>query len=206
LKFPSAPSGATTPSSVLLHFVRDGSAEDADGRCIGQTDLQLSAIGRSEIRILSRHLPAPPFRFISSDLDRARQTANLLTSAQVTSEPRLREMHFGEWEGKTWARIEEEEPGDGTPFAEYWPSIRPPGGECFEDVIARVRAWLDSLPRNVGDFIVVAHSGSIRAAATILLGLPASRAFALALDHGSLSTFELSPHGASLIRWNASGL
>ncbi len=196
---------ATAATPLRLHFVRNGSATDAAGRCIGQTDLELSKEGRRECRALARHLPIPSATCISSDLRRAHDTATMLTDAFVIEEPRLREMHFGEWEGKTWSELEEEV---GTPpmeWSEQWTTIRPPGGESFDDVVVRVKDWLAALPRDGGDYLVVAHAGSIRAAAALLLDLPLSRVFSLALDHGHVSTFELSPRGPQLIRWNSSG-
>ncbi len=191
---------------MRLHFVRDGSAAGSEGRCIGQTDLRLSVEGRRECRILLRNLPVLHIRYISSDLQRARATATMLTASAVMTEPRLREMHYGDWDGKSWAELELEQPTEPDEWSDRWATIRPPGGESFADVVVRVGSWLDSLPRDGGDFMVVAHAGSIRAAAVILLGISPSRAFSLALDHATVSTFELSPRGASLIRWNASGL
>ena len=72
-------------------------------------------------------------------------------------------------------------------------------------MVARVSSWLAALPRDGGDYLVVAHAGSIRAVAVLLLEIPPSRAFSLALDHARVSIFELSPRSASLIQWNSSG-
>ncbi|MDZ7629897.1 MAG: histidine phosphatase family protein [Gemmatimonadaceae bacterium] len=191
--------------ALRLHFVRHGSATDAAGRCIGQTDLELSKEGRRECRALARHLPIPATTCISSDLRRAHDTATILTEAFVIEEPRLREMHFGEWEGKTWSQLEDEVGTSPLEWSERWTTIRPPGGESFDDVVVRVREWLAALPRDGGDYLVVAHAGSIRAAAAVLLDMPLPRVFSLALDHCHVSTVELSPRGATLIRWNCAG-
>lgn len=190
---------------LRLHFIRDGSAARAEGRCIGQTNLRLSAVGRKESLALARRLALPHATFISSDLDRARATANLLTLSPVISEPRLREMHFGDWEGRYWADLDVSEGVYAGEYSDAWTAIRTPGGESFDDVVARVTEWLEALPRRGGDYLVVGHAGSIRAAAVVLLGIPASRAFSLALDHAYVSTFELTAQGASLIRWNSPG-
>ncbi len=188
-----------------LHFVRDGRAFGGEGRCIGHTDLQLSASGRRACRQLAYAMPEMDARLISSDLRRAQATAVLLSTAPITTEPRLREMHFGDWDGRSWAELDLESPSDPDAWSEDWPSIRAPGGESFDDVVRRVSAWLATLPRDAGDYLVVAHAGSIRAAAVALLGISPSRAFSLALEHATVSTFELSNRGASLIRWNSSG-
>jgi broad specificity phosphatase PhoE len=162
--------------------------------------------GRRECLALARQLRLPNVTLISSDLDRARASATLLTASPVITEPRLREMHFGDWEGKYWAELEREDGDFDGEWSDEWTTIRAPGGESFDDVIERVAAWLDALPLTGGDFLVVAHAGSIRAAAVVLLGIPPARAFSLTVDHAHVSTFELSSHGAALIRWNSSGL
>ncbi len=192
-------------AALRLHLVRAGSAIDAENRCIGQTDLPLSKAGMRESRLLVRQLRLTNATVISSDLRRARHTAEMLTGDHIIEEPRLREMHFGEWEGATWAELEEQVGAPPLRESATWTTIRPPGGESFADVVARVSSWLAALPRDGGDYLVVAHAGSIRAVAVLLLEIPPSRAFSLALDHARVSIFELSPRSASLIQWNSSG-
>lgn len=126
-----------------------------------------------------------------------------LTSGRVTVDARLREMYFGSWEGRTWAELEEQ---DGPALQEWmqdWTTFRAPGGESFADVVLRVASWLTDLPRDGVDHVVVAHAGSIRAAAVVLLDLPPSRTFSLAVDHAHVSTFSLSANSATLLRWNS---
>lgn len=192
-------------NTLRLHFVRAGSARDAEGRCIGQTDLPLSKAGMRECRALSRQIRLPKATVICSDLQRARTTASMLTDASVIEESRLREMHFGEWEGVTWSELERQTGAAPLERPDAWTTIRPPGGECFADVIGRVTSWLDALPSDGGDYLVVAHAGTIRAVAVVLLQIPPVRAFSLSVDHVRVSSFEILPRGASLIRWNSTG-
>ncbi|MBC7840660.1 MAG: histidine phosphatase family protein, partial [Gemmatimonadaceae bacterium] len=93
-------------TSTRLHFVRDGRAFGSDGRCIGHTDLHLSAAGRRACRLLAYAMPEMDVRLISSDLRRAQATAQLLSTAAISTEPRLREMHFGDWDGRSWAELD----------------------------------------------------------------------------------------------------
>jgi len=189
--------------ALTLHFVRHGKAQDMDGFCIGHTDRALTDQGRDEIESLARRLDVQDIACISSDLVRASASAERLTMGHVTTEPRLREMHFGTWEGRTWAELEAT---DGPGVQEWmadWTNVRAPGGESFADVIVRVRSWLDSLARDDTRLLVVAHAGSIRAAAVVLLDLPPARSFLLQIDHAQVCTFVLSSHGASLRTWNS---
>lgn len=153
--------------------------------------------------MLSRTLPTKRVHYISSDLQRAQATASMLTASPVLTEPRLRDMHFGEWDGKLWSELGPVDDAESDPWPDRWTSIRAPGGESFDDVVVRVREWLASLPRDGGEYLVVAHIWSIRAAAAVLLGIDAARAVGLVVDHAGVCTFELSHCGASLIRWNS---
>lgn len=86
-------------------------------------------------------------------------------------EPRLRELHFGDWEGVRW---------DDLPRAslDAWSrdvaGHAPPGGESFVALIARVRAALDGLRV---PHVVVTHAGVVRAALH-LAGMPQAEAAA----------------------------
>jgi alpha-ribazole phosphatase len=189
--------------ALTVHFVRHARATDVEGRCIGHTDRELSLAGLAECATLASSCVVRDMRCISSDLRRAQATAAQLTTATVALEPRLREMSFGDWEDRTWAELEE---NDGTRLSAWmqnWTAVRAPNGESFADVVLRTREWLATLPRDGSDLLVVAHAGSIRAAAVALLDVPESRAFSYAVDHVHVSTFTLSTHGATLLRWNS---
>lgn len=196
---------------MILHLVRHARSDGADNRCIGHTDLPLSRSSSDD----ARHTAArwqlgaiAGLQCISSDLDRACETATLLTApdTQRQTDPRLREMNFGEWDGREWDDIERTDGAGLQSWMADWTTVRAPGGESFGDVIKRVSNLLDELPRDGdGTTLIVAHAGSIRAACIALLGVPAMRAFSLAVDHLHLHSFSLTADSSTLIRWNASG-
>jgi broad specificity phosphatase PhoE len=194
---------------MIVHFVRHARAEGVDGRCIGHTDVPLSAAGRDDARATGIRWDLAAggvLRCLSSDLIRAKETAALLLpSSGHTHDARLREMDFGTWDGRTWADLETTDATRLQRWMADWTTERAPDGESFADVIARVRSLIDALPRHTDDnTLIVAHAGSIRAAAVVLLDLPPQRAFSLAVDHLHLTSFSLSATSATLTRWNAS--
>ena len=76
------------------------------GRLQGLTDTALSAAGEAAARRWRLPVPADRWRRLASPLGRARRTAELIRpAAAVTVESRLREMSFGEWEGRTLADL-----------------------------------------------------------------------------------------------------
>jgi probable phosphoglycerate mutase len=91
-------------------FVRHGETPwNAERRLQGHQDIPLNALGLGQAvaaaRYLAvRHAQTPFAALVSSDLQRARQTADAIGEAlglTVQAEPGLRERHYGEFEGKT---------------------------------------------------------------------------------------------------------
>jgi broad specificity phosphatase PhoE len=111
-------------------------------------DISLSDAGRRQADALSRRLAGVRFdRVISSPLFRAQETAEILArrAVRVEPDPRLKEMDYGAWEGKTYEQIER---SDGATRREW--ELAPdrlacPGGESGNDVALRVRTFLDDL-------------------------------------------------------------
>jgi broad specificity phosphatase PhoE len=92
---------------TLLYIVRHGQTDwNVEKRMQGQTDIPLNDTGREEARKLSDHLKGEIFDAIySSDLKRATETASLITLCKPKTDVRLRERHFGHWEGKLQAEL-----------------------------------------------------------------------------------------------------
>jgi broad specificity phosphatase PhoE len=160
---------------VQLVFVRHGeTAWNAARRFQGQSDVPLSLRGQAQAAALARALCNVPFTHAySSDLIRALETARAIVAGRdlpIVTDVRLREFDFGEWEGLTWNEI-----------VVRWPELErrlptqarlyePIGGETFEHVVARVRAFLDELLDNsaVKYALVATHAGALHAAMEVL--------------------------------------
>jgi broad specificity phosphatase PhoE len=82
----------------------------------------------------------------------------------------LREIHFGEWEGKTLAWLEEHDP-HGVAQRRLDPvTFRPPGGESFADVAVRLRAFIARFDFAV-PALIVGHRGTLAVLERLLRGL-----------------------------------
>ncbi len=110
-------------------------------------DISLSDAGRRQAEALGRRLAGVRFeRRISSPLFRAQETAAILARGlSVETDPRLKEMDYGAWEGLTYGQIDER----GRSTRREW-ELAPdrlacPGGESGNDVGLRVRSFLEDL-------------------------------------------------------------
>jgi broad specificity phosphatase PhoE len=155
--------------AVTIVLIRHGrTAWNAQGRMQGRADVPLSPGGRAEV--LAWRLPTAwaEARWLSSPLRRATETAALLTDRPVAPEPRLIEMDWGAWEGRTLAGLRAEMPEGMAANEAQGLDFRPPGGESPREV----RARLASLFADFADDLVVCatHKGVIRAALSLATG------------------------------------
>jgi 2,3-bisphosphoglycerate-dependent phosphoglycerate mutase len=149
---------------------------NAEGRWQGWADPPLSSVGEQQSREAAALLAGEePFRLVvSSDLMRARRTAELIAealevSAPVAIEPGLRELDVGQWTGCTFDQIEDRWPGAVARFGRGEIGL-PPGGEARADFDARVVAAsrrIAAAAESCGGvrLLVVAHGGVVRAMA-----------------------------------------
>lgn len=143
---------------------------------------------------------------LSSPLLRARHTAEA-AARRPELEPELAECRFGEWEGRTFAQLQQEDPERLTEWLRD-PQCAPPGGESLAGFAARVAAWLSSVAaRDKGTTVAFTHGGVVKAAVLAALGAPLNAFWQLAV--APLSITELVRHdtGWTLERlnWTTSG-
>lgn len=154
-----------------LLLVRHGeTAWNKERRLQGQEDIPLSQRGLEQARALAPVVrPFAPATVISSDLARARQTAEALGYADCRSDVRLREADLGAWVGISATELM------ATRAADYlaWRAgtLTPEGAESFEVLVDRVRPALREIVAAPGPVLIVSHGGVVRAALAILLDL-----------------------------------
>jgi broad specificity phosphatase PhoE len=143
---------------ILL--VRHGqSIWNADGRWQGQADPPLTELGERQAVAAAASVGVVDAIY-ASDLERAQRTAELVAEqlgADVALDPRFRERHAGDWQGRTRAEIDEQWPG-------YLESGRRPDGyEPDAEVLERVLAALAAIgATHDGDVLVITHGGVLR--------------------------------------------
>ena len=110
-------------------------------------DISLNDAGRRQAQALAGRLTAVPFdRVISSPLFRAQETAEILArGGPIETDPRLKEMDYGAWEGLTYAQIDATQAVARREWELAPDRLSCPGGESGNEVAERVRAFLGDL-------------------------------------------------------------
>jgi len=162
------------PDLPKIYLCRHGQTEwNAQGRIQGQRDIALNALGRAQAKRNGRYLrnvlgsEAPGYRYVASPLDRACETMRIIRTEiglepdGFETDPRLVELHFGDWQGSTLEEIGLRdrrllEARD----ADKWHYV--PSGmsaESYERLASRVAPVFEALREPT---IAVAHGGIAR--------------------------------------------
>jgi broad specificity phosphatase PhoE len=130
-----------------LLLTRHGNAAPPEVMLGGQLDPALTEAGRQEAEALAARLDGVRIdRIISSPMARALETAQVIARGRpIEIDDRLREQHYGSWEGLTGKEVEARDPELRGRWEADPATTRAPGGECGNDVAARVRAFLVDL-------------------------------------------------------------
>lgn len=153
---------------MRLLVVRHGAtANNAEGRFTGQTDMPMSPLGLRQAEAVADALAGERFDLIvASDLSRAQMTAEAImrrAESPFLIDPDLREIAMGAWEGHTFGGVMRK-------FPEAWERWRvtpeqsaPPGGESVAELRDRaVRALARCLvAHSSGRVLWVTHGGLI---------------------------------------------
>ena len=156
----------------------------------GWTDVPADLSDVASIERLSAFLPHDAL-VISSDLLRARSTADAIVGNRVRlpDAGSLRELDFGDWEGKSVEEVSRTHPDESRRFWENPTSNGPPGGEHWTDFESRVSAFVDQCAsdhegRNI---VAVAHFGTILTQVNRASNLGGSSPFSRRVDNLSVT-------------------
>lgn len=194
--------GASTMPRPLLYYVRHGLTDwNQQGRLQGRRDIALNKQGRTQAQrcgeilrdLFAREGRAPAdYGYVSSPLLRARTTMSILRTALALApddyqlDARLAEISFGDWEGLTYKDVLKREANVVEQRERNKWLFRPPGGETYEEVAARVGAWYASLDK---DTVVTAHGGTARALIAFLDVAAPDQAVHHSIDQGVVYVF-----------------
>lgn len=160
---------------MLIELLRHGETALA-GSLRGSLDDALTAAGWQQMRQACQ-VPGAWQRIVSSPLQRCAAFAcelGLSLGLPVSLEPGLRELHFGEWEGRYPADLMREHADS---LAAFWRDpygFTPPGGEPVAAFERRVLVSIEGLAqRHAGEqLLLITHGGVMRLLLARVQGLP----------------------------------
>lgn len=182
---------------TFLWLIRHAPVDGVKGT-IHAADAPADLGDRTQLDALRQRLPRDAASYASP----SRRTVD--TARVLGLEPALvsefSEQDFGDWTGR---RHDDLAASGGDAYAQFWidpAHKKPPGGESFEDQVARVRLGLTRI--GVGSAALVVHSGTIRAALCIALDLTPEAALRFVIDSLSLTRLDRLASGWRVVSVN----
>lgn len=195
--------------ATRLILVRHGeTAMTQQGRYSGRGDVPLSDEGQAQamaaggrVAGISRDVAA----VVTSPLGRCVRTAEIIAAelggVDVTVLGDLIECDFGDWEGLTFAEVQERWPAEMAAWLDS-PSVAPPGGESFDVVAARARSAVATVLRSYAGSVVVlvSHVSPIKLILRDALAAGDDFLHRLFLDAAGVSMMDVWPDGGIAVR------
>ncbi|MDB1087799.1 bifunctional RNase H/acid phosphatase [Streptomyces sp. ACA25] len=173
----------------------------------GGNDPELSGTGHRQAEAVGEALAARGTvqAIVSSPLKRCRQTAETVAARlnlDVRLEEGLRETDFGDWEGLTFAEVQERYPDDLHHWLTSAKAEPTGGGESFASVARRVAVTRDRLlARYAGrTVLLVSHVTPVKSLLRLALAAPPEAMFRMELAAASLSAVAYWADGNASVR------
>ena len=192
---------------LYRHELCSGKGFIGGGSDVGLTDEGKDrAVNKAEIlKIL------PVSRVYASPLKRCVETLNPylnLSSVPVVYDNRLKEINFGDWEGRSYRELERHFP---VRLKDWYKSLDtgPPGGESLEDLENRVMEfWEERLLSGFAEeeassderlILIVTHGGPIRTILSRIAGGGIENHWSFTVDRGNFCLIEIYNDGITSI-------
>ena len=172
---------------MRLYIIRHTPVSVPGGTCYGSSDVALTADWPEHLERIRDKLPLAEIdadNLYSSPLRRCATLAKRLGPAPRFDD-RLKEMDYGEWEGRPWADIDIDQ-------RDAWladlSGYRTPNGESLGDVYERAsRCITEIAARDHESAFVVTHGALIRCLIAYGMGLALNNAGRMQIDYGGVS-------------------
>ena len=182
---------------VRLDFLRHGETEQGGG-LRGSLDDQLTAAGWQQM-IATTAVASGWQRIVSSPLRRCAHFAERLADERglpIEYNDNLRELHFGDWEGKHPSELMLDQADE---LGRFWAdpyAYTPPGAEPMRDFAARIDTALQTLHLAYAGqrILVVSHAGVMRLLIARARGLAPADLLQVVVGYAELVGLEFDPH------------
>ena len=192
---------------LILYFLRHGQTELSrdDAFCGSGLDPELTPEGLQMAQAFANAYRTTEWRAIySSSLRRAITTAQPLCEAigaTLNKRPELNEIGYGQWEGLTKEKVEQQYHDDYIKWLADPAWHAPTDGELAVAIARRGMQLIEEIKEQVdsGNVLVVSHKATIRIMLCALLGIDVGRfRYRLVCPVGSVSMVEFTAEGPLL--------
>lgn len=192
--------------SLTLYFLRHGQTEfSRNNAYCGAIDSELTPEGLEMAKAFADAYSSTPWKAVfCSPMKRTVATAKPLCAA-IGMQPELRdglkEINYGQWEGKTPEEINRDYHDDYIRWSADPAWNAPTGGEMAVTIAGRAMQVIEEIRQlyHSGDVLIVAHKATIRIILCSLLGIDVGRfRYRWGCPVSSLSIVEFTSHGPLL--------
>ncbi|WP_019616725.1 alpha-ribazole phosphatase family protein [Psychromonas ossibalaenae] len=200
--------------SLNIYLVRHTQPLVKNAACYGRLDLPLADCYQHHLDKISDYFKELPISFIySSPLLRCSKLAEDLGNkrdpvVKPVLSAQLKEINFGDWEGKSWSDIPQSE-------IECWNLNRlhyqfPRGETPYQFHLRVIKAWKKIVSDAQTDLtaeqsiVIVAHAGVIRSILSDFLSIPFELSVKLQIDMGSISLLSFQGETSTCVFVNKS--
>ncbi|MDM1553136.1 MULTISPECIES: histidine phosphatase family protein [Chryseobacterium] len=163
-----------------IHLIRHTAVDNPENLCYGFAEMPLRKEHLQDFDSLN--LDQDFDLMVSSPAQRCCLLAEHFKLNYSTDE-RLREMNFGNWELKKWTEIPVEEIN---PWYKDFIHVKASGGENLLEMQSRVLNFWNELviKKDVEKVLIIAHAGVIRLILQSVLQFPLENMFTIQIDYG----------------------
>jgi len=181
-----------------LYLTRHGEVV-SHGMYNGQTDVDITSRAIQQMERLRDLLGDKKLRAVySSDLQRTRKGAEIISRPHGLKPqvfPEFREVHFGRWQGLSYAQVMERYPTDIPRWLSNVETFRIPEGESMGEVRERAIPKLGELieSHRGEEIVLVCHGALNRVILADALHLPLDHLLRIEQDYGCLNVIDYTP-------------
>jgi alpha-ribazole phosphatase len=174
---------------VEIYLIRHIEPSFEKGICYGQLDVPIPNNYKEQHKGIMAKLPKVYDAVFSSPLIRCKLLAEQI-STNVIFDDRLKEVNFGNWEGKKWDDINQIELNN---WMENYIEIAPPNGESLTQLINRFSDFSTDLKKqNITTVLIVTHAGIIRSAMNLFNNISIDKIMMEKVEFGQIYKYDWS--------------
>lgn len=172
-----------------VYLIRHTTPAFEPGLIYGRKELLLHTDFESELAAVRSQLDTDFEITYSSPAFRCTELARAL-SPTFSTDFRLQELDFGEWEGKTWDTVDQRAL---QAWMDDYVNVCTPGGESMMQMYTRVNEfWLELRESSYGKVAIVTHAGVIRLILSIVNEIALTSIFDIKVGYGEVMRVRIS--------------